>query len=272
MKKELCIKEGVTILKIVIGCFLYALSVVLFIDPAQIIPGSVTGIGVVVKALTGFPIGTLSIIINVPLVIIGTIILGKRLLIYTGITVLLSSLMIDWLTFLKPFTEDLLLASVFGGVIMGIGLGMILDAGGTTGGTTVVGRLVLKKFPHIPMGTILLIGDFIIITVGSLLLKDWDLLLYSIIDLYICVVALDKVMYGFKINSFAEIRTENQIEVEIALSKAGFKKNCRIVVICRKKEVSKIQHIVLAIDSRASCTAYDIDYSFGNLYKGYVEE
>lgn len=160
---------------------------------------------------------------------------------------------------------------------MGIGLGMILDAGGTTGGTTVVGRLVLKKFPHIPMGTILLIGDFIIITVGSLLLKDWDLLLYSIIDLYICVVALDKVMYGFKINSFAEIRTENQIEVEIALSKAGFKnvrveKNCRIVVICRKKEVSKIQHIVLAIDSRASCTAYDIDYSFGNLYKGYVEE
>ena len=62
MKKELCIKEGVTILKIVIGCFLYALSVVLFIDPAQIIPGSVTGIGVVVKALTGFPIGTLSII------------------------------------------------------------------------------------------------------------------------------------------------------------------------------------------------------------------
>ena len=277
MKKELCIKEGVTILKIVIGCFLYALSVVLFIDPAQIIPGSVTGIGVVVKALTGFPIGTLSIIINVPLVIIGTIILGKRLLIYTGITVLLSSLMIDWLTFLKPFTEDLLLASVFGGVIMGIGLGMILDAGGTTGGTTVVGRLVLKKFPHIPMGTILLIGDFIIITVGSLLLKDWDLLLYSIIDLYICVVALDKVMYGFKINSFAEIRTENQIEVEIALSKAGFKnvrveKNCRIVIICRKKEVSKIQHIVLAIDSRASCTAYDIDYSFGNLYKGYVEE
>ena len=277
MKKELCIKEGVIILKIVIGCFLYALSVVLFIDPAQIIPGSVTGIGVVVKALTGFPIGTLSIIINVPLVIIGTIILGKRLLIYTGITVLLSSLMIDWLTFLKPFTEDLLLASVFGGVIMGIGLGMILDAGGTTGGTTVVGRLVLKKFQHIPMGTILLIGDFIIITVGSLLLKDWDLLLYSIIDLYICVVALDKVMYGFKINSFAEIRTENQIEVEIALSKAGFKnvrveKNCRIVIICRKKEVSKIQHIVLAIDSRASCTAYDIDYSFGNLYKGYVEE
>ena len=133
-RKSLIKSESIAICKIVAGCFLYALSVVLFIDPAKIIPGSVTGIGVVVKALTGFPIGILSIIINVPLVIWGTIVLGKRLLIYTGLTVLLSSSMIDMLAFLKPFTQDVFLASVFGGVVMGVGLGMILDAGGTTGG------------------------------------------------------------------------------------------------------------------------------------------
>lgn len=136
-----------------------------------------------------------------------TITLGKRLLIYTGLTVVLSSVMIDTLAFLHPFSQDVLLCFIFGGVVMGVGLGLILDAGGTTGGTTVVGRLVLKKLPNIPMGNILLIGDFIIMVLGSLLLKDWDLMLYSIIDLYVCVIAINKVMYGFKIDSLSVIRT-----------------------------------------------------------------
>ena len=111
------------------GCLIYSLSVVLFIDPLHIIPGSVTGIGVVIKALTGFPIGMLNMIVNIPLVIWAAIILKKRILIYTGLTVLLNSLMMDGLAFLPPFTKNLLLASIFGGVVMGAGLGMILDAG-----------------------------------------------------------------------------------------------------------------------------------------------
>lgn len=274
--KSLIKSEAMAICKIIAGCFLYALSVVLFIDPAKIIPGSVTGIGVVVKALTGFPIGILSIIINVPLVIWGTIVLGRRLLIYTGLTVLLSSAMIDMLAFLKPFTQDVFLASVFGGVVMGIGLGLILDAGGTTGGTTVVGRLVLKRFPHIPMGNILLVGDFIIITVGSLLLKDWDLLLYSIVDLYVCVVAINKVMYGFKISSLSVILTGRGEKVGEQLLEF---KGCnilhhsedKVIVASRKQDVSKIQHIVEKIDQDAACTAFDADYSFGRVYGEYAK-
>ena len=102
MKNENLKKDLISVIKIVIGCFLYSLSVVLFIDPVSIVPGSVIGIGVVVKALTGFPIGALNLIVNIPLVIIGTIKLGKRLLIFTGITVLLTSLMMDVLVFLTP--------------------------------------------------------------------------------------------------------------------------------------------------------------------------
>lgn len=275
-KMHLTKKEINELLKITIGCVLYALSVVMFLDPANIIPGSVTGIGIVVKAITGFPIGILSIIINVPLVIIGTIIIGKKLLIYTGITVLLSSVLIDAFAFINPFTEDMLLASIFGGVVMGIGLGLILDAGGTTGGTTVVGRLVLRKFPHIPMGNILLIGDFIIITVGSVLLRNWDLLLYSIIDLYICVVVINKVMYGFSINSLSIIVTDKRDEIEKNIKSAI---NCKIIkndndtndngtngtlmCICRKQDISKLQHAAEKTDEKALCTSLDIDYSFG---------
>lgn len=265
-------EEGIAITKIVIGCFIYALSVVWFIDPAQIIPGSVTGIGVIVKALCGFPIGTLSIIINVPLVIIGTIVLGKRLLVYTGLTVFLSSVMIDYMAFIKPFTQDVLLASVFGGVVMGVGLGMILDAGGTTGGTSVVGRLISKKYPHIPMGNILLVGDFIIIMAGSLLLKNWDLLLYSLIDLYVCVVIMNVVMYGWKVQSLSLIHTAHPEKLEEALQGT---KLCRIVysgdgkliTLSKKGNVSKIQHIAEKLDEQVACTTYTTDYTYGNLYK-----
>ena len=95
MQKKPWKNDAIAIAKIVIGSILYALSVVWFIDPVHIIPGSITGIGVVLKAVLGFPIGQLNFIINVPLVIIGTIVLGKRLLIYTGLTVFLTSLLMD---------------------------------------------------------------------------------------------------------------------------------------------------------------------------------
>ena len=249
---------------------LYALSVVLFIDPAKIIPGSVTGIGVIVKTMTGFPIGLLSIIINVPLVIYGTIILGRKLLIYTGVTVVLSSVLIDVLAFLPPFTENILMASVFGGVIMGLSLGLILSAGGTTGGTTVIGRLVVRRKPNVPIGNILMIGDFIIIVVGSVLLRDWDLLLYSLVNLYVCVLVINKVIYGTGINSASIIFTGKGRELE---ERTGAVMDCRFlhgaggmtVCISRKKDVGKLQNLITGLDRDASCASFDLDYSFGNL-------
>lgn len=260
-------REGANILKIVTGCFLYALSVVWFIDPARIIPGSVTGIGVVVKALTGFPIGVLNLLINIPLVLFGTFKLGKKLLIYTGLTVLLNSLMMDGLAGLKPMTDNVLLASVFGGVVMGVGLGLILDGGGTTGGTTVVGRLISKDHPDIPMGDILMLGDFVIILVGAVLMRSWDLLLYSIIDLYVCVVVINRVLYGGKVQSLLVLRTRDGQRLAQALRTQP---HCRIVycgpevvmAVCKKKQVSTLQRAAQREDPTCAGSSMDADYSF----------
>ena len=265
-RKNIIWQEGLSIAKIVLGCFLYSLSVVWFIDPVQIIPGSVTGIGVVVKALTGFPIGMLNLIINIPLVIIGTIILGKRVLIYTGLTVLLNSFMMDGFAFMQPFTDDVLLASVFGGVVMGIGLGLILDGGGSTGGTTVVGKIFSKYHPDIPIGNILMVGDFIIIMAGSFFLKNWDLLLYSLIDLYVCVVVMNIVIYGYRTQSLSIIICTDGPTLAQQLKDARI---CRIVsaedgqviVISRKANVNKIQRIASGLDAEMSITSYNADFS-----------
>ncbi|MCI9332563.1 MAG: YitT family protein [Oscillibacter sp.] len=254
---------------LLVGCVLYALSVVLFIDPIHVIPGSVTGIAVVVKALFGTPIGVLNLIINVPLLLVAVFYLGKKLLVYTGITILLTSLLMDWWAVLPPFTEDMLLASVFGGVVMGIGLGLILKAGGTTGGTTVVGRLVVRKLPNLPIGTILMIGDFIIISAGTLLLRDWDLFLYSTIDLYVCVVAIDKVMYGFDVKSAMAIHTSQaaavagRLQAEIPCRVVRFQDG--LVCYCKKSNVSKVQRAVQVEDPEAVCGSVNMDYSFGGV-------
>ncbi len=265
--------DAIAIAKIVIGSVLYALSVVWFIDPVHIIPGSITGIGVVIKAVLGFPIGQLNFIINVPLVIIGTIVLGKRLLIYTGLTVFLTSVLMDKLAFIQPFTNDVMLASIFGGVIMGVGLGLILDGGGTTGGTTLVGRLISKKYPHVPMGDILMVGDFIIIMAGSFVLRDWDLLLYSLIDLYVCVVVINVTMYGFKKQSLSIIHTADNTALlaqikEQKLAKVLHSDEDSVITLCCKGDVSKIQHLAQTLDGEASCTSYEADYTYGDLYKG----
>lgn len=96
------------VLWIVVGCLLYSLSVVWFIDPAQIIPGSVTGIAVVTKALFGIPIGVLNLVVNIPLVLIGVFYLGKKLLVYTALTVFLNSILMDQLAMvLQPMTQDM---------------------------------------------------------------------------------------------------------------------------------------------------------------------
>lgn len=266
-------KELWNILKIVVGCLIYSLSVVLFLDPAQIIPGSVTGIGVVVKALTGFPIGALNFIINVPLVIWATIVLGKRILIYTGLTVLLTSVMMDGLAFLPAFTDDVLLASLIGGVVMGVGLGLILDGGGSTGGTTIIGHLATHKKPDLPMGNILLIGDFIIIVVGSIFLKDWDLMLYSLIDLYVCVVVINMVMYSYKKQNTSLIlckdpqKTREAIEAALPERVRVLEQNgTKLVVATMKRDVTEVQKIVEQTDPEAVCHSFEAAYRFGTMF------
>lgn len=122
-KTNLYIREVAYLL---VGCALYALSVVLFMDRIHLIPGSVTGIAVIVKALFHFPIGAVNVAINVPLILVAMFFLGKKMLVYTVITILSTSAMMDYLAFLPPMTTDFMLASIFGGILMGIGLGMIL--------------------------------------------------------------------------------------------------------------------------------------------------
>jgi uncharacterized membrane-anchored protein YitT (DUF2179 family) len=113
----------------------------------------------VVKYLTGLPIGMGILLMNIPLQITAFLKLGKRFILYTAYATALSSILIDLWTFLPAFTNDLLLASIYGGLLMGAGMGMVFAGGATTGGSDVISRLVRLRYPHVRLGKIILLVD-----------------------------------------------------------------------------------------------------------------
>lgn len=184
---------------ITLGAFILAAGFVFFIAPHKIVPGGVYGIGIVLHHLVGIPIGLTGLAFNIPLTIIGVRLLGPRFGIKTIVGFVLASVFIDGLTWLwgdVPLVpDDILLSSVFGGVLLGLGLGLIFKSRATSGGTTIV-AMIMTKFTRLPIGQTLMIVDSVIVFTGLIAFKDWTIPLYSWIVIYITGRVIDGVLEG----------------------------------------------------------------------------
>ncbi|MBR6607396.1 MAG: YitT family protein, partial [Oscillospiraceae bacterium] len=144
----------------VLGSLLYGIGIICFTAPNHVAPGGVSGIATLVNYVTDLPIGLVNFCINVPLVIIGFIVLGKAFTAKTFKSVIIMSIVLDYVVIHFPlYTGDVLLASLFGGVAMGAGLALVFMRGSTTGGTDILAKLIQLKAPHVPIGRMLLILD-----------------------------------------------------------------------------------------------------------------
>ena len=167
------------------GCVLYSLSVIL-LEPMSLIPGSAIGVAMLLHAVFGFMPGLVNFLINVPIMALCTFVYGKKILIYTIITLVVSSLMTDmgmpyfaWV----PVLEYPVAVTVFSGAIMGLGMGLIVRVGGSSGGTSALGTLLKKYFKRLRLDVFMTVADIFIIGTGALILKSARVLLFS--DLYI---------------------------------------------------------------------------------------
>lgn len=150
-----------------LGSILYALSVNVFTAPNQIAPGGVTGIATLVNYLTGLPIGTGILVVNLPLFVASWRFLGRDSTLRTAVVTVVSSVIIDVTApFVPPFQGDKILTAVFGGVLAGAGLGLIFMRGATTGGSEIVARLLERRFRHIPIGRLILMVDAVVVATG----------------------------------------------------------------------------------------------------------
>ncbi len=249
----------------ILGCTLYSFGVNSFSIPNSIAQSGITGVAVIFNHLFDWPVGTVNLILNIPLLILMWIFLGKKLVASTlWVTVLLSTALDVTAIFAPAYTGDKILAALFCGLLQGAGLGLIMITGATSGGTDIVGRLVHKRWPHITVGTIVMIADALVVGSGMLVFRSVESGLYAIIMIFVSTKVIDALIYGTGNGKMLMIVTENAEEVSRAIvhssprgvsivpaigAYTGKDKNI-LICVARKHEISGILKTVRSIDSK----------------------
>ena len=176
-----------------------AAGFVLFITPYKIVPGGVYGISIILHYMFDFPVGLTAICFDIPITIIGTRILGPRFGVKTVVGFTLTAVFVDTLTFFwgdQPLVHDNgLLSSIYGGVLVGLGLGLIFKAKATSGGSDVI-AMIISKFNKLPPGQMIILVDSVIVIIGLFSFMDWVVPLYSLLTIFITGRVMDVVLQG----------------------------------------------------------------------------
>ncbi|MCI9657179.1 MAG: YitT family protein [Lachnospiraceae bacterium] len=193
-------KRGLRIIRhlilIAAASIVYAAGVSLFLDPNNLAPGGVTGVSVILNRLSGIETGTLYFLLNVPIVLLGIWKFGWRFIMKTAYAIFMTSAFTNLLSGYDALTDDPLLASLAGGVLMACGVGMIFKTGATTGGMDIIIKIIRQKYRHLKTGFLFQCTDIIIVGISGLIFRDLNIALYALLAVLICGRTLDYVLYG----------------------------------------------------------------------------
>jgi len=272
---------------ITLGSILYGLAYDWFYAPNQIAMGGLTGLSQVINFVFPFiPVGGLTIAMNIPLFFLGWKYIGGHLLISSLYSMAVSSLAIDVIAQLYTFQpQDPMLATIFGGVLLGVSLGLVFSQGATTGGTDIVTRLLKLKMPWLPLGKIMLIPDFTVITLAAIVFGHVESALYGLVAIYICTKVMDYVLYGMDTSKVAYIISEKYQEISKAIlaldrgatvlhgegAYSGQEKKV-LMVAFKQKEIVSVKQLVNDIDPAAFlivCDAHDV---LGEGFRSYSKD
>ncbi len=287
LRKKKWFKFIVEYIGITIGTVIMAISINMFLDPNTIAPGGVTGLAIVIKKVTNglIPIDITNLAINIPLFIFGVLVLGKSLGTRTLYATFALSIFIRFIPN-SIATGDMLLAAVFGGVLMGIGLGIVFKAGGTTGGTDLAGAILNRIFPALTVTAHMMIIDMTVVIASGIVGRNVETPLYSVITLYIVVKVIDIILDGFSYaKGFFIISSKpdeigktifNEIDrgVTVLKGKGMYTGSDRDVLLCviNRAQVTKLKKIIHSIDNTAFVMVTDIHEVLGEGFKEITSE
>ncbi len=209
-RKKLNLRDYLDWLFIVIGSTIMGISYAMFLIPHSIVPGGVGGISIILHRLFHLPVGITIVIINVPLFIISFKILGRSFGIKSIAGLILSSLMIDFFNYIVPLpsaTTNRILGAVFGGMVLGVGLGIVFRGKGSTGGSDIIGQIINRYF-NVSVGVGIMIVDFIIISSTVIVFHSLEEPLYGYLSLYISSRVIDIILEGWSYAKMAFIITD----------------------------------------------------------------
>lgn len=267
-----------------IGCLIYSAAVTMFISPNQISPAGFTGIATILNYYFSLPSGITVFILNIPLLIIAFLKFGAFFIAKTTIaTIMLSFFLTITDLFLPSFNVDKILASVFGGILMGVGLSLVMLRGATTGGVDIIAKLINRKLRHFTVGRIILIADVLVITLATIVYCNIESALYSVISMYATSRVMDMVLYGSDKGKLIYIVTDKPDEicnditsllnrgVTILSAKGGYTGAPRSLLLCtvRRYEVSAVYDLINKYDEKAFVVISDVGEIIGEGFKKY---
>ena len=272
---------------ITLGAVIYALAFDWFVAPNQIAMGGVTGLAQIVNALVPvLPVGLLSILVNVPLFLAGWRLLGGRLLVSSLYAMAVSSLAIDVIAWMHTFPPmDPILATLYGGAGMGVGLGLVFSQGATTGGTDIIGKLLKLKFPWLPIGKLVMIPDMVVVILAAVVFGTVNAALYGLIQMYLLSKVMDMILYGWDTSRVAYIITDRWEETVQGLldmnrgvtllqgkgAYTGAEKQVLLVAF-RQREIVPIKRMLREIDPKAFFIVCDAHEILGEGFGDYQKE
>jgi uncharacterized membrane-anchored protein YitT (DUF2179 family) len=276
-------RDLLSILVLVGGCAVTALGISVFLVPNRIVAGGVTGLATVIHYWTGWPVGIVSLALNVPLFLIGFRLIGNSFGLKTLVATLVLSLFIDLFASIGPITDDLLLAALAGGVMMGVGLGFVFRQDSTTGGTDLAARIIHDRVSYISIAQVLLIIDIVVVLTAAVSFRSYELALYAAVTLVVTTKIIDSVTVGINYTKAAHIISLKSDDVSRRLLQeldrgvtglegkgmyTGVRKDV-LICILRSRQVPRLKRIVKDVDPDAFVYLTDAREVFGEGFQAH---
>lgn len=274
------------IIYVIVGGIIFALAYAVFLIPHRIVPGGVSGIAMILRFLYNTPVGLIAIVLNIPLFIIALRVLGISFGIKSVGAIIYTNLLIDFLVYsvkIKTPTDNTVLAALYGGILLGLGLGLIFRSDASTGGTDIAGQ-ILSRYTNMSVGMWIMIVDFVVITTAGITTRSIELALLGYLALFLSSKVIDLVLEGidyaraaFVISNKADKITDEIYErmrrgVTILDGHSPYSKEEKPVIMCviTKKQTPFFKSLVKKIDKDAFVILTDVFEVLGKGFRSRV--
>ncbi len=268
---------------ITMGSLLFALSINLFTLPSKIVSGGISGIATIMFHISGISTGITVGILNIIILFFALKSLGKTFVLDSLAAIIIIPLFLKLTENLPPITNNILLASVFGGALLGVGIGLAFSQGGTTGGTDIVSRISQKRYPHLSIGILMTCTDLTVIFASMIAFGNIDLALYGILSLIVSTAVIDTMLKQLNSAKLVLVITDSGKEIRDGIlseinrgvttveATGGFSENPKKLLLCvsKSQQTEKLKNIIRNIDPKAFVIVNESKEILGNGFQYY---
>ena len=271
----------------ILGSAVFALGFALFLQPNDMNPGGISGLAMVAVEVLGFgSVGIFSILINLPLFILGGLKIGKRFFAGSLLGMLLSSLLIDAFGALSFPAPEPLIGALYGGALCGLGLGVVFVSGTSTGGSDILVRLLKLRWRNVPIGQISMSFDALVVLLTGLVFRDLNTALYTGVTVFLCGKVVDAVVYGFDYSKVVLIISPEYEAIAEAIGRkldrgATFlhaegsfthRQTKAVLAAVRRQQIAELKELVMAIDPGAFVILQEAHQVLGHGFSRYSRD